>query len=517
MKRVKFLSLLSILFLALLLVACGDNNETSGNEEPAETTTPAATEAEVAATEADDDDEAPAASGDIVTLNWYMPGASDAEDSEVVWEAMNEYLAQYGLAVNIVSLGWGELADMAELRLSAGDSMDIFYTWHARFPDLARRGLLLDMSPWLESSGQAVLNYFGSDFVNRMRFTDGGIYMMPASGTALTPTQHWVFNADQVDAHGIDLPSRLTTTEMVALLETVADEFDFLQVTQPGHMSQTPIPFHYIAGNVFGFDVYGDATVVRNVFELDVTRAHFNAVRAGADAGLFHILEEGASQAFVSELADDEWLSLNQVYSGSDRSRQALEGTVGGRRIYTVEIYQPFATGINFEGNVIGAQTDHPEEAMKFLYLLQTSEELNNFIAWGIEGVHWVRNDLGHAERTERGQDYFNRSPWQFGLNQFVRTAPADFPDIEAEYAAINADFHIPASMGFVFDPTGFETELAAVANILDEFRQPLTLGLVADVDGHIDTILTRIELAGGNDIMEEMQRQFDEWYANMN
>ena len=513
MKKIKFLGLFSILFLAFLMVACGNNGGTTDTPDPEP-------DDEVVEDTPDEQDEEPEPepADDIVTLNWYMPGASDADDSEMVWEAMNEYLAQYGLAVNIVSLGWGELADMAELRLSAGDEMDIFYTWHARFPDLARRGLLLDMSPWLESEGSSILNGFGDDFVRRMRFTDGGIYMMPATGTALTPTQHWVFNADQADAQGIDLPSRLTTAEMVELLATVADEFDYLQVTQPGHMSQTPIPFHYIVGNVFGFDVYGDdPTTVKNVFDLEVTRDHFRSVFAGVDAGSFYILEEGGSQNFVSELDDDEWLSLNQVYSGSERSRQALEGTVGGRRIYTVEMYQPFATGINFEGNVIGAQTAHPEEAMRFLYLLQTSEELNNFIAWGIEGEHWVRNDAGHAERTERGNDYFNRSPWQFGLNQFVRTAPADFPDIEAEYAAINADFHIPPSMGFVFDPEGFETELAAIANILEEFRQPLTLGLVEDVDGQIDTILTRIELAGGDDIMEEMQRQFDAWHATMN
>ena len=510
MKKIKFLGLLSILFLAFLLVACGGNGETN-DPEPNDTV-----EEDPTDNGETDEEPEPEPSGEIVTLNWYMPGASNAEDSEMVWEAMNEYLAQYGLAVNIISLEWGELADMAELRLSAGDPMDIFYTWHARFPDLARRGLLLDMSPWLEANASDLLAGFGEDFVSRMRFTDGGIYMMPATGTALTPTQHWVFNADQVDAQGIDLPSRLSMAEMADLLRSVQDEFDYLQVTQPGHMSQTPIPFHYIVGNIFGFDVYGDDPMtVQNVFDLEITREHFRQVHAMVSEGLMHILEEGASQAFVSELADDEWFSLNQVYSGSERSRQALEGTVGGRRIYTVEMYQPFATGINFEGNVIGAQTEHPEEAMRFLYLLQTSETLNNFIAWGIEGVHWQLDASGYAERLEAGEENFNRGPWQFGLNQFVRTPLSDFPDIEAEYATINAGFHVPESMGFVFNPEGFETELAAISNILDEFRQPLTLGVVADVDGHIDTILNRIGLAGGDEIIEEMQRQFDAWLAS--
>jgi len=513
MKKVKFLGLISIMFMVLLLVACDGEGDTDGpTTEPSETVN-------VPPTGTDDPTE-PAPPGEIVTLNWYMPGASGAEDSEMVWEALNEYLAQYGLAVNIVDLGWGELADMAELRLSAGDPMDIFYTWHARFPDLARRGLLFDMSPWLESEGSSILDQFGDDFVRRMRFTDGGIYMMPATGTALTPTQHWIFNADAIDERGIDLPGVLSFADMADVLREVQDDFPYPQVTQPGHMSQTIMPFHYIVGTVFGFDVYGDDPyTVKNVFDLEITRENFRQIQTMVSEGLMHILEEVPSQAFVSELADDEWFSLNQVYSGSNRSRQALEGTVGGgdRRIYTVQLYRPFATGINFEGNVIGAQTEHPEEAMRFLYLLQTNETINNYIAWGIEGVHWERNAAGHAERTERGEEYFNRSPWQFGLNQFVRTAPADFPDIKAEYAAINANFHIPPSMGFVFDPDGFEAELAAISNILEEFRQPLTFGLVADVDGHIDTILARIELAGGQEIIDEIQRQFDEWYANMN
>ena len=508
MKKFNLLGLLAILMLTFALAACGGGNEPPVAEEPAQQ----------APTQPGQTDPTPApapAPTEVVTLNWYMPHPDDPEDFDLVLAAINEYLAQYGLAVNIVSLGWGELADMNELRLAAGDAVDITYTWHGRFPDLARRGLLLDMGPWLEANAQDLLNRFGADFVSRMRFTDGGIYMMPATGSALTPTIHYAFNADMVDAMGITLPASMTHGELAAFLRTVQGDIRYPMIGAPPQFATSAQGFHYIAADTFGFDVHGaDPYTVQNVFELESTRENFRQLRIMVQEGLIYLPDGVPATIYTAALGHDEWLGSMQVYSGSDRSRQSLSNQFDGLRLYTVQLYQPFGTGVNFEGNVIGSQTNHPEEALFFLYLLQTSETLNNYIAWGIEGTHWERTAGGSVQRLPRGDSSFSHGAWQFGLNQFVRTPPADFPNIEAEYAAINAAFHIPPSMGFVFDPAGFEAQLAAVSNVLEEFRQPLSFGFVANVDAHIDTINERIELAGGNEIMAEMQRQFDAWLA---
>ena len=511
MKRKNLLVLLCVFLLAFALVACGtDTDPAPGpgtDPAPGPGTDPAPPPAPPPQ---------PGQATEIITLDWYMPGANDAEDSLMVWEAMNEYLAQFGLYINIVSLGWDELADMNELRLATGDALDIAYTWHGRFPNLARRGLLLDMSPWLEAHGRDLLDKFGDDFVSRMRFTDGGIYMMPGTGTALTPTIHFAFNADMVDQLGITLPARMTHAELADFLRTVKDDVRYPMIGAPGQLATSAQPFHYIAADTFGFDVYGDDPLtVRNVYELETTRENFRQIRIMTQEGLMYLPEGIGATQYAAALGHDEWLGSMQVYSGSNRSRESLSNQFDGLRLYTVQLYQPFGTGVNFEGNIIGSRTNNPDATVHFIYLLQTDETLNNFIAWGIEGIHWQRNADGYAEYLPQGDANFNRGPWQFGLNQFVRTPPAAYPDIEAEYAAINAAFHIPPSMGFIFDPTGLEAQLAAVSNILDEFRQPLSFGLVADVDAQLDTINTRIELAGGNEIIAEMQRQFDAWLAS--
>jgi ABC-type glycerol-3-phosphate transport system substrate-binding protein len=107
MKKFNLLGLFSILMLTLVLAACGGNAPVADDPVTADPAPPAQAQA--------DPTPAPAtAPADIVTLNWYMPHPDDPEDFDLVFAAINEYLAQYGLAINIVSLGWGELADMNE-------------------------------------------------------------------------------------------------------------------------------------------------------------------------------------------------------------------------------------------------------------------------------------------------------------------------------------------------------------------------------------------------------------------
>ena len=503
MKKMKWL-LAICLMLSLLLVAACRNNDGGTTPSPVVPPTPAPTPAP--APDADEDEPGPV---EIVTLNWYMPGANIGDDYELVWAAVNEYLAPYGLAVNIISpLGWGELFDMAEIRLSSGDPMDIFYIYHGQFPRHVRRGHLLDMRPFLETEGADLLARLGEEFVSMM-IVDGGIYKMPARGTALTPSRHWIFNADNADDRGIDVNRVQSFADMIDLLREIQDEFQYPTVTNAGHMTNTTA-FHMLS-DPFGIAVYEDELTVISMFQYEAVRENFRHVHTMVSEGLMHISDPVGSQAFTMELGHDNWFSLNQVYSGSGRSRFSLANTTGGSRIYTVPWFRPFATGVNFEGNVIGAQTNHPLEAQRFIYLLQTSEELNNIIAYGIEGLHWELNADGYVEFLE-ASSRFSHGAWQFGLDQFIRTPRADFPDLQAEYAVINAGFHIPPSAGFIVDPDNVTAELAAMRNLMDEFRQPLINGLVADVDGHIDTLLSRMELAGSQRVIDEIQSQFDAW-----
>ena len=61
---------------------------------------------------------------------------------------------------------------------------------------------------------------------------------------------------------------------------------------------------------------------------------------------------------------------------------------------------------------------------------------------------------------------------------------------------------------GFNFDSTKVSTQFAAVEAALGNYYDPLTSGLVDDVDSTIEEFRSALESAGIRDIIEEMENQ---------
>ena len=61
---------------------------------------------------------------------------------------------------------------------------------------------------------------------------------------------------------------------------------------------------------------------------------------------------------------------------------------------------------------------------------------------------------------------------------------------------------------GFNFDSTKVSTQFAAVEAALGNYYEPLTNGLVDDVDASIEALRSALESAGIRDVLAEMENQ---------
>ena len=64
-----------------------------------------------------------------------------------------------------------------------------------------------------------------------------------------------------------------------------------------------------------------------------------------------------------------------------------------------------------------------------------------------------------------------------------------------------------------MYDSNNVKTEVAAVSNVLNEYRAGLEFG-VMDPETTLPEFLGALDAAGINTIIEEKQRQLDEWVA---
>lgn len=68
-------------------------------------------------------------------------------------------------------------------------------------------------------------------------------------------------------------------------------------------------------------------------------------------------------------------------------------------------------------------------------------------------------------------------------------------------------------SLGFDFNLEPVSTQVASFRNVLDEFGKSLYTGSV-DPDQYLPELNKKLEAAGMQDVIDEMQRQINEWKA---
>ena len=70
------------------------------------------------------------------------------------------------------------------------------------------------------------------------------------------------------------------------------------------------------------------------------------------------------------------------------------------------------------------------------------------------------------------------------------------------------------AVLGFFFDLEPVSTVVAVFVNVMDEFGKSLYTGSV-DPDEYLPKLQEKLEATGIDKVIEEMQKQIDEWKAS--
>lgn len=162
--------------------------------------------------------------------------------------------------------------------------------------------------------------------------------------------------------------------------------------------------------------------------------------------------------------------------------------------------------------NAIMSSCKHPEKAMQFLELLNTDAELNNLLNFGIEGVHYNKISDNQIELIADSGYCPNRA-WTFGTAFLSYYLPGQETTIWDETKAMNEEAICAPTLGFNFDPSNVESEIAQCASVYEEYAPSLITGSV-DPDEVLPQFLEKLELAGAAKIIAEEQAQINDWIA---
>lgn len=443
-----------------------------------------------------------------VNLVWYTIGAPQADDSNVE-EKVNEYIAdKIGATVSIKRIDFGDYDQKMNVLINSGEPYDIAFTcsWANNYNVNARKGAFEPLNELIDKHGKDMYNSIDKRFWEGIT-VDGEVYGVPTSKEiGLAP--YWIFNKELVEKYNVPYEDLKTLDDLEPWLKLISEkESDVVPMFLTNDYG-IPVPFDSFFYPL-GIDLKDGNLKVTNMLEtpdavsfIKKTREFYENGYINKDAAVnTNTAKRDSYKWFVTKadgqpFAENIWsenFGLDVVVTPASESYVTTESTTGAM-------------------NAISSQSKHKEEAIKFLNLLNTDEYLRTLVGYGIEGDHYNLK-AGKIELTDNKSKY---TVPNFALGNLFITPPlAEEPDNKWEvFKEFNDNSKTSPALGFSFDTENVSTEIAAISNIMKEYKTILVTGSV-DPEKTLDEMNKKLKDIGIDKVKEEMQNQLDEWSKN--
>ncbi len=453
----------------------------------------------------------------IMTL--FNPDATWTNDGvDAVEAALNPVLEEkIGAHIDLIPIPWGDYNQRMSLVMSSREPFDIAMTssWINNFYRNVSQENLLALDEYLDDVPQLQADI--PPELLKVGTVNGKLYGIPVQ-QMFPKTFGFNTRADLVEKYDIDLAS-ITSYEQL-----------------------TPIFEEVVAGEGEGFYAFGGkVAAAAELFGYDpvATSGTYTLLAVKMDDPERKIVNFYATPEYRAQVKlRRQWHEMGLTDPNPMNRDQFLSavtaGTVGfnmdsaqdrpTHRIFQGLPFQPkriapialTTAAMNASMWSVSADSEHPVEALRLIHLLNTDAEVVNGLALGVEGVNWQWNaDKTLVELLDKAS-YWPNIKWVWGNSFLIYPQKAsDIADNE-ESLRMNAEATPSVMLGFAFDITPVENEMAALGSIIPNL-EALDNGRVEDVDSFLDQQLAEMEVAGLPRVIEELQRQIDAWLATSN
>ena len=506
----------------------------------AATATPAPTTAAATATPAPPpapaDNELP-----FVEFSWYL-GLNPMPDNQMVNDAINEYIAPIlNAKVNIFYWPSSDWETRMTVMVASGDDLGIIgFGTQSKLDYViqSQRGSFYPLNDLLEEYGQGTKALFSQAIWDSTKI-NGNIYGIPSLKDNCYIIS-MIYNADMAEKLDIDM-TKVNYRNFSSLIEPffnmVMDKRDevYGDLTEPlsgGLGLETPYMFaaetflqdsNLIVCNIDGImDFAGyDSKTVFNLYATDEYRETMKAMQRMVDRNILAYDYTGQT-AWSPSGNMFAWPGWGYSYMPEHLfSDTFVTKMVEPERVWTD------TNNIISAGTAISSNAKEPERLMMFLEMVNTDPKLATMMRFGVEGQHYLRDADGYmtfedsprnSDTANRGYHYWYAAPVG---NLLIVEAPLGYsgPDgiMLKKIGEYNANAAIPSHLGFIFDIEPVTNEIAACTSVVLEYRGMLRQGQLSsgeEVDQVIDEFLAKLEANGVQAILEDAQRQMDEWRA---
>lgn len=459
----------------------------------------------------------------VTKLNLAMFSVGDVADAKLVQDAVNEIAREkINAEVEISFINFGAYRQQTNLMLSSGEDFDLMPTLIA--PTLATyvaNGQFIPLDDLLNEYGQGILKNIPQQYIE-CGIIDGSVYGI-TTNRDLAASFGFTMRKDMADKYGIDYKA-------IKTLEDVEAALQIIKKNEPNIYPLVPQTGAAIASSWGDYDNLGDGNWlgvlldvgasldVVNYYGSDDFKDFVTATRSWYEQGLImpDILNNTETGNSIVK-AGKAFGYLSNTKPGFD----SQETRAAGIEMVTVDIIPAFATTSNVQGIVwaIPTNSKNPDKAMQFMNLMYSDKDISNLLIYGIKDVHYKVIDeangiIDYADGVDATNTAFPGGTGWGWPNQFLGYIwNGNANDYWQQMDNFNKTATPSGALGFVFDAINVSTEMAACANVIDQYKNAL-MGGVIDPNEALPKFLQDLKDAGIDNIMDEKQKQLDVWAA---
>ncbi|MFD0711725.1 ABC transporter substrate-binding protein [Paenibacillus sp. GCM10027626] len=450
-----------------------------------------------------------------------FPLYTEQKDMQMVENALNEITKKkINATVKLRSDNLGAYKQKMPLLLSGGDKVDLLFTGLGLYNAQVAKGQLYPMNELLEKHGQGIVEVLNDQSPEYLEATKsaGEIYGVP-SIRDLASDYGFIMRKDLADKHGIDVSKIKTFDDLENVLQILKEKEPEMTLART---VGTTIGLYFemvwdtIGDNLGVVMLNDDNLKVVNGFETQEYKDMVTRLHRWYQAG--YIAKDAATTSQAS--------SFNEVKAGTAYGYLAhmkpgfevQDSRSAGYEMVATRLAPAVAT-TGYVTNIMWAiahQSENPERAMMFLDMMFTDPEVVNLLDWGIEGTHYAKvegtdNIIDFAPGVDATSiGYSPGMGWMFGNQLLSYIWQGDDPELWSKLSEFNRTAFKSPLMGFNYIADGVKTEIAAVTNVLDQYRVAFETGTIGP--DKLPEFNAKLKDAGLDVIIAEKQKQIDEW-----
>ena len=463
-----------------------------------------------------------------VTITWYGVGTQSDHQARVN-NAISAYLQANGLNVKLdyIDLSWGDFLQNYQVIISSQEEFDILNARGNILMGYAKNGALTEITDeMIEEYIPGVRDVVKKDLLDAFRI-DGKLYMLPAMHEKAQYYGLTVYNAGIAEALELDMSSIHGFDDLDEIFEKVHEAYpDIICVADENSLMLTAYCNYVFINSTpalcIGLDVMEENAQIRNIFEVDeainmlyklsdwykkgyMCRDLSVDMNAVSNEGRIFCRIGGYKPGCAAEYTRNEVTYYDMAF---DPDRQAVTS------LFDVPTSWSHA---------ISKTSKHPELAAQVLNYAYSDVKFINLLVYGEEGIDYYFDDEGFLNYIDGGfaNDCAGDRSWQIAnvYNNYVTRNYADMglADVWEVQKAFNDNALVTESTGFYFDTTDVEIEVAALANVYDQYGVLLWKGMAEDVDATLAEFNQKLYDNGLQRVLDAANEQYQAFLDSKN